>query len=197
MLPAYTEQDISEDLKTTAVRDMPISDAVVTAAKTGPSFYDLAIDDINGKRLPIANFKGKVLLIANTASKCGFTTQYRDLELLFKAYVDRGFIVLGVPSNDFGNQEPLNANEIKSFCQLRFGVTFPLGAKTTVKGEQKHALFDYLTQHGPPETQGEIGWNFEKFIIDKKGVLRGRFGSFTNPMSSRVKQLVEELLAES
>lgn len=161
------------------------------------SLYDLKVNDINGQELSLSTFKGQVLLIANTASKCGFTSQYKDLEAIYEQYKDKNFSVLGFPSNDFLSQEPGTNEEVKNFCTSKFGVTFPLFSKAEVTGGNKQPLYRFLTELSGEEFTGEIKWNFEKFLIDRKGKVRARFGSFTNPSSSRITSKIEELLAES
>lgn len=159
--------------------------------------YSFTVEDISGKPTPLSVYKGKVLLIVNTASRCGFTSQYNELEELYKRYKESGLEILGFPSNDFGNQEPGSNAEIQEFCKSKFGVTFPMFAKNSVRGEDKQPLYAYLTTKTKEDLRGEIEWNFEKFIVDRRGNVRGRFGSFTNPMSSRIIEKVEVLLNEA
>lgn len=161
-----------------------------------PSLYGFKVKSIEGDEVDLSSFKGKVLLIVNTASECGFTPQYEDLENLYNKYKDQGLVVLGFPANDFGNQEPASNKEIKEFCKVRFGVTFPLFEKQSVSGETIQPLFAYLTNVANPELNGSINWNFEKFLIDKDGKLVDRFGSFTNPMGGKIVKKVEALLAQ-
>lgn len=158
------------------------------------SFYDFAVNDVNGKSVNMGDFKGKVVVIANIASKCGFTPQLKDLEEIYKQYAERGVVVLGFPSNDFLGQEPLPDNEIKKFCSGEYGVTFPLFTKQPVSGKEIQPIFKFLTQESGKEFEGSVKWNFEKFILDRNGILRARFGSFTNPMSSKIIKQIEELL---
>ena len=161
-----------------------------------PSIHAITPKSIDGKDTPLSHYAGKVLLIVNTASKCGFTPQYHDLQNLYTEYNQKGVEILGFPSNDFNEQEPGTNSEIKSFCTLHYGVTFPLFQKNPVSGDAKQELFKSLTEKGPKELQGEVQWNFEKFVVDKKGLLRARFGSFVNPESSRIKEKIDELLKE-
>lgn len=153
--------------------------------------YAFSFKSLEGKPLPLSEFKGKPLLIVNTASKCGFTPQYKGLEELWRANRDRGLIVLGVPCNDFGGQEPGNAEEIASFCEMRFGVDFPLTEKVHVKGDEAHPLFRWLVAKGA----GRPRWNFYKYLIGKDGRLVDWFSSVTSPKSGRLQKAVEKLLA--
>lgn len=161
------------------------------------SIYDYGATTIEGQQIDLSRFKGSVLLIVNTASRCGFTPQYKELEELYRTYKDRNFAVLGFPSNDFANQEPGTDSEIREFCAHTFGVTFPMMCKQSVTGSAKQPIYAFLTENSPEEFQGEVGWNFEKFLIDRKGNVRGRYSSFTNPLSIRLREKIEELLLES
>ncbi|NMC62059.1 MAG: glutathione peroxidase [SAR324 cluster bacterium] len=163
---------------------------------TPQSFFNLEARLIDGRLEKFSTYKGKVLLVVNTASRCGFTPQYEDLQKLFEAYKDRGFLVLAFPSNDFANQEPGSNQEIKYFCSSKFGISFPLFERNPVKGSQIQPVYKFLTQLSPEEFRGEIGWNFEKFLVDKKGQIRMRYSSFTNPLSSRLRAEVEKLISE-
>jgi glutathione peroxidase len=167
------------------------------SAVAADSIYDVEVKTLEGKKQTLAEHKGKVMLFVNTASKCGFTPQYRDLEVLYEKYSQQGFVVLGFPSNDFMGQEPGTNEEIKTFCKVRYGVTFPLFDKGPVTGDQIQPVYKRLLQSAPEELKSEIGWNFEKIVVDKKGVVRGRFGSVVNPMNARVTSLVESLLVEA
>ncbi len=149
---------------------------------TPTSIYDFKLKDIDGQAFSLAKYKGKKVLVVNTASKCGFTPQYAELQKLADLYKDK-VVVVGFPANNFGQQEPGNATEIKSFCQKNFGVTFPLSQKVSVKGDDIDPLFKYLTSAANPDFTGEIKWNFEKFLIDENGNLIHRFRSQTTPLS--------------
>jgi len=157
---------------------------------------DLTLENIDGKPVNLTSYHGQVLLVVNTASLCGFTSQYKDLERLQLEYQNRGFTVLGFPSNDFKNQEPSSNQEIQNFCKSKFNVTFPLFAKNSVTGVEVQPLFKFLTSSEDEELKGEVSWNFEKFLVDRTGKLRARFGSFVNPMSNKITQKLEELLNE-
>jgi glutathione peroxidase len=161
------------------------------------SFYEYVINTLQGKQLDLAEFRGKVLLVVNTASKCGLTPQYAGLENLQTRYSASGFSVLGFPSNDFGAQEPGSAEEIAEFCEINFGVSFPMMEKNPVKGEDKQPVYKYLTELSKPQgPEGEITWNFEKFLIDKNGVARFRFSPRTAPESEEVTAAIETLVSE-
>ena len=155
---------------------------------------DLSATSIDGVTGPLSEFAEKVVLISNTASHCGFTRQYQGLEDLWRRYQDDGLVVLGFPSNDFGAQEPGTDTDIKSFCSLTFGVSFPLFSKGHVRGPQKQDTFRFLTGEGPPRLRSEVRWNFEKFLIDRSGRLIGRWRSFTAPTSSKIVGAVEAVL---
>jgi len=148
------------------------------------SIYDFEVKTISGETISMSTFKNKVLLIVNVASKCGFTSQYEGLENLYEKYKDKGFVILGFPCNQFMNQEPLNEDEIKSFCSITYGVTFPMFAKIDVNGEHTHPLYTYLkeTQKGLLGSEA-IKWNFTKFLVDKNGVIVNRFAPATKPES--------------
>jgi len=152
-------------------------------------------ETITGTRQGMQDFAGQVLVIVNTASRCGFTRQYRPLVELQKQYAERGVTVIGFPSGDFGGQELATNAEIATFCESNFGVNFPLMAKTSVKGPNQDALFAYLTSAPNPDFTGNIRWNFEKFLIDRKGVLRRRFRSRTAPDSETFRQALDELVS--
>ncbi len=142
--------------------------------------------------LPLSNFKSKVLLIVNTASKCGFTKQYEDLEKLYSQYQSKGFTILGVPSNDFGSQEPGTSKEIQDFCKINFGVTFPLTSKEKVVGSNAHPFYIWAK-----ERLGLLSspkWNFHKYLIDKEGEVVQYFYSTTSPLSKNIKENIELLL---
>ncbi len=157
------------------------------------SIYDFTARDIDGRERALSEFRGKVLLIVNTASQCGFTYQYKGLEALHRDYAGKGVEVLGFPSNQFKNQEPGDAEEIKNFCSLTYDVTFPMFAKIDVKGPAQHPLYAYLTSQKKNFLGGkEIEWNFTKFLIDKEGRVRGRFSPLAKP--EKLKRRIEALL---
>ncbi|WP_044748373.1 glutathione peroxidase [Bacillus alveayuensis] len=157
------------------------------------SIYDFTVKTIRGEEKSMADYKGKVLLIVNTASKCGFTPQYKELQELYDEYKDKGFEILGFPCNQFGHQEPGSESEIESFCQLNYGVTFPMFAKVDVNGANAHPVFVYLTEKAPGILGTKaIKWNFTKFLVDKNGNVVNRFAPQTKP--SELKQEIEKLL---
>jgi len=157
------------------------------------SIYDFEVKTIDGAKTTLQPYKGKVLLIVNVASKCGFTYQYEGLEKLYKTYKDKGLVVLGFPCNQFSNQEPGNEEEIKNFCSLTYDVTFPMFSKIDVNGENAHPLYVYLKkeQSGLLGSEG-IKWNFTKFLVDKNGKVVDRFAPATTPES--LEETIKELL---
>jgi glutathione peroxidase len=155
------------------------------AIGTPKSVYDFKVTTIDGGKLDLKKYKGKKILIVNTASKCGFTAQYEELQKLSKQYKDK-VVVIGFPANNFGEQEPgLNAS-IKEFCKKNFGVTFPLSEKVSVKGPDISPLFAYLTSAENPDFTGEVKWNFEKFLLDENGKLIHRYRSAVKPLSEEI-----------
>lgn len=158
-------------------------------------FYQIEATTITGASVKLEQYKGKVLLIVNTASKCGFTGQYAGLQKLYETYQDQGFVVLGFPSNDFMRQEPGSHSEIAQFCQLNYGVTFPLFEKISVKGKTQHPLYAFLTvKDTNPEFNGRVTWNFNKFLISRDGKIVNRFGSRTAPSDQSVIEAIEGAL---
>ncbi|MDY0406944.1 glutathione peroxidase [Virgibacillus sp. 179-BFC.A HS] len=145
--------------------------------------YDFHVETIDGKDKSLADYKGKVLLIVNTASKCGFTPQFEGLQKLYEQYHDKGFEILGFPCNQFAEQDPGTNEEIHSFCQQNYGVTFPMFAKIDVNGENAHPLYKYLTNAQKGMLNKKIKWNFTKFLIDRKGNVVQRFAPQTKPSS--------------
>ena len=159
------------------------------------SVYDFKVADIDGNDVNLADYKGKVLLIVNVASKCGFTPQYKGLESIYRQYKDKGFEILGFPSNDFLGQEPGTNEQIKSFCQLNYNVSFPMFSKISVKGKDIHPLYKFLTEKSTdPKFAGGITWNFNKFLIDRNGNIINRFGSKTEPQNPEVIKAIEDAL---
>lgn len=155
--------------------------------------YDFKVKTIEGKETTLEQYKGKVLLIVNVASKCGFTPQYDGLEALYKKYKEKGLVVLGFPCNQFGSQEPGTETEIQNFCRVNFGVTFPMFSKINVNGDQTDPLYVYLKSEKPGIMGSEaIKWNFTKFLVDKEGKVIRRFGSSTTPES--IEGDIEKLL---
>jgi glutathione peroxidase len=184
----------SETTPAAAAAPAPAAAPAETSPAKGPdqvtSLYQLDARTIEGKEQPLAAYEGKVTLVVNTASQCGYTPQYTGLEALWKKYKDKGLFVLGFPSNDFGGQEPGKDSEVLSFCQTRFGVTFPLFSKSVVKGQDASPVFKFLAAgHGEPQ------WNFHKYLVDKKGVVVKAFPSKVEPDDPALVQAVEQALA--
>lgn len=147
------------------------------------SVYDYSAKTLKGEEKPLSDYKGKALLIVNTASKCGFTPQYEGLQELYDKYKDQEFEILGFPSNQFMNQEPGSDDDIEEFCQLNYGVSFPMFSKTDVNGEDAHPLFKYLTANAPGVVSNKVKWNFTKFLVNKNGEVVDRFAPKTKPTS--------------
>lgn len=156
------------------------------------NFYELSAPSLDGKPTPLAKYKGKVTMVVNTASQCGFTPQYKDLEALYQKYEKEGLVILGFPSNDFGGQEPGSNAEIKKFCDLKYNVTFPMFSKDVVKGDKKQPVYQYLTSNASPS--GEVEWNFEKFLIDRQGKIVGRYRSRVTPLSDELTGAIKKEL---
>jgi glutathione peroxidase len=147
------------------------------------------VKKIDGSAVDLAKYKGKVVLIVNVASQCGLTGQYAGLQKLYDTYKDKDFVILGFPANDFGAQEPGSDDEIKSFCSTKYGVTFDMFSKITVKGPEKAALYKVLTESSNPS--GEVTWNFEKFLIGRDGKIAGRFKPRTSPDAAELVSAIE------
>ncbi|MGI9106410.1 MAG: glutathione peroxidase [Pyrinomonadaceae bacterium] len=163
--------------------------------KGNKSVYDFTLKNVGGKDVKLEQFRGQVVMIVNVASKCGYTPQYDGLQKIYEQYKDRGFVVLGFPANNFGAQEPGTNEEIKEFCRINYGVTFPIFSKISVKGEDIHPLYKYLTEkETDPEFAGEIKWNFNKFLIGKDGKIIARFDSKDKPEDPQVTAAIEQAL---
>ncbi len=161
------------------------------------SVYDYSPKSIDGAETPLSSYKGKVVLIVNVASKCGFTPQYKSLEALYERYRDQGFEVLGFPANNFMQQEPGTNEEIKQFCSRKYNVSFPMFSKISVKGDDQYPLYRYLTDTAQnPKTGGEIKWNFTKFLVDRNGAVIARFEPNVDPMTPAVTEAVESALKQ-
>lgn len=162
----------------------------------GKSIYDFTMNSIDGESTPLAKYRGRVVLVVNVASRCGFTPQYSALEKVYEKYQDRGFVIVGFPANNFGGQEPGTNQEIKTFCSTKYNVTFPMMAKVSVKGDDKTPLYQFLTDKtANPSTGGEIQWNFTKFLIGPDGRPVARFEPDVTPNDSRVTAAIEKELA--
>jgi glutathione peroxidase len=166
---------------------------LVAAEKT---VFDFTLNSIDGQPAPLAAYKGKVVLLVNVASKCGYTPQYSALESTYEKYKDRGFIIVGIPANNFGAQEPGSNQEIKTFCSSKYHVTFPMMAKVSVKGDDITPLYQFLTDKSSnPQSGGEIKWNFTKFLIGPDGRVITRFEPEITPDSPQVTSAIEGALA--
>ena len=155
-------------------------------------FFDLNIKNIDGKIINFSEYNDKAILLVNVASKCGFTKQYNNLQTLWETYKDKGLIVLGVPSNQFGGQEPGTNKEIKSFCEVNFNITFPLTDKVNVKGEKAHTVYKWANKNYGKSTVPK--WNFHKILINKDGKIQDTFSSFTEPTSKKIINEIEKIL---
>jgi glutathione peroxidase len=167
----------------------------------GPTFaasniYDFTLPNIDGKPMPLTDFKGKVILMVNVASQCGYTPQYTALEAIYEKYKAQGFVIVGFPANNFGAQEPGTNQEIKTFCTRKYSVTFPMYSKVSVKGDDQTPLYQYLTKDTPAPIAGDIKWNFTKFLVDRKGNVVQRFESKVTPDSPEVTSAIEQLLKQ-
>lgn len=169
--------------------------AFSSPAADSSSLYQIPLKDIDGNDTSLQTHAGKVLLIVNVASKCGYTKQYEGLEALWKKYKEQGLVVLGFPSNDFGAQEPGTNEEIKQFCTSRFDVSFPMYGKIQVKGDGQHPLYAALTGPSSP-APGAVKWNFGKFLVGRDGAILSRFGSATKPDSTELTQAIETALQQ-
>ncbi|MGH9760805.1 MAG: glutathione peroxidase, partial [Blastocatellia bacterium] len=166
-----------------------------TPAKGGAmtSVYDFTMKDIDGKQVNLADYKGKVVMIVNVASRCGFTPQYEGLEKIYLKYKDRGFVILGFPANNFGFQEPGTDSEIKTFCSAKYSVTFPMFSKISVKGGDIHPLYKFLTDKDTDaQFAGDIKWNFNKFLVGRDGKVIARFEPPVKPESDQVAETIEK-----
>ncbi|MDE2446898.1 MAG: glutathione peroxidase [Alphaproteobacteria bacterium] len=167
---------------------------IMAMAASAQTLFDFSLQGMDGKPMPLSQFKGKAVLLVNTASQCGFTPQYEGLEKLWETYKDKGLVIIGVPSNDFGGQEPGQAAEIASFCKLNYGVTFPLSDKTVVSGQGEAPVYTWAgAQAG---LLGRPKWNFHKYLFAKSGAFVDWFATTTEPMSDKIKAAIERELAQ-
>lgn len=166
------------------------------AASSSPAVIDQTVTTLGGESLDLASFRGHPMLIVNTASKCGYTPQYAGLQKLYERYKDRGLVVIGFPSNDFGGQEPGSAAQIGEFCRINYGVTFPMMAKVHAKGPDMAPIYRTLTERTPDGIRGEIRWNFTKFLVDADGQVVARFESAVKPEDPQVIAAIEKLLPQ-
>lgn len=169
---------------------------MVPTAFAASSVHEFTLAAIDGTPTPLANYKGKVMLIVNVASQCGYTYQYEGLQALYVKYKDRGLVVAGFPANNFGEQEPGTNAEIGAFCKSKFGVTFPMFSKISVAGKDKAPLYQFLTDKtANPKTGGEIPWNFTKYLVDRNGKVLARFDAPVEPESKELVGAIERALA--
>jgi len=163
-----------------------------TMPDNSKNFFDFKINSINGEELDLSTFNGKTILLVNVASNCGFTKQYDDLQKLYDDFKDKGLIVLGVPTNQFGGQEPGTESEIKNFCETNFNITFPMTSKYYVKGDNAHPVYKWAKDTFGKSTVPK--WNFHKILINKKGKIEDTFASFTSPMSKKIINKLDQIL---
>jgi len=179
------------------IKLMMLGLAVGAMAFAASSVYDFSLNSIEGTATPLSSFKGKVVLLVNVASKCGYTPQYAGLEKLYETYKDKGLVIVGIPANNFGAQEPGSNEEIKTFCSRNYNVTFPMMSKVSVKGADTTPLYRYLTDKSAnPKIGGDIKWNFTKFLVDKNGNVINRFESAVTPEATELVKAVETALAQ-
>ena len=163
-----------------------------TMSENSKTFFDFKINSINGNELDLSTFNGKTILLVNVASKCGFTKQYDDLQKLYDIYKDKGLVVIGVPTNQFGGQEPGTETEIKNFCETNFNITFPMTGKYDVKGDSAHPIYLWAKDTYGKSTVPK--WNFHKILINKEGKIDDTFASFTGPMSKKIINKLDQIL---
>jgi glutathione peroxidase len=167
---------------------------MATSLFAGSGVYGFTLNSIDGKPAPLADYKGKVVMIVNVASQCGYTPQYSALEAIYEKYKDQGFVILGFPANNFGAQEPGTNEEIKTFCTRKYSVTFPMYSKISVKGADQAPFYAYLTKETGTGIAGDIKWNFTKFLVDRDGKVVQRFEPAVTPDSKEVTAAIEKQL---
>ncbi len=167
---------------------------MATTLSAGSGLYNFTLNSIDGKPAPLAQYKGKVVMIVNVASQCGYTPQYSALEAIYEKYKDQGFVILGFPANNFGAQEPGTNEEIKTFCTRKYSVSFPMYSKISVKGDDQAPLYGYLTKDTGAGISGDIKWNFTKFLVDRNGNVVQRFEPAVTPDSKEVTSAIEKQL---
>jgi glutathione peroxidase len=165
----------------------------VAKEKPATGVLGFTMKTIDGKEVPLSNYRGKVLLIVNVASECGFTPQYKDLEALYQKYKEKGFMILGFPANNFGAQEPGTDEQIQKFCTSTYGVTFDMFSKISVMGNDQHPLYKLITSD--PTYGGDVKWNFQKYLVDREGNLAGKFLSKVTPLSDDITSAIEKALS--
>ena len=169
---------------------------MATSLFAASGVYSYTLNSIDGKPAPLAEYKGKVVLLVNVASQCGYTPQYSALEAIYEKYKDQGFVILGFPANNFGAQEPGTNEEIKTFCSRKYSVTFPMYSKISVKGADQTPLYAYLTKETGPGISGDIKWNFTKFLVDRAGNVVQRFEPAVTPDSNEMVGAIEKQLKQ-
>lgn len=175
----------------------PEAEQPARSADAAPiAIIDHTVESLAGETIDLASFRGRPMLIVNTASKCGYTPQYAGLQELYERYGEGGLVVIGFPSNDFGNQEPGTAEEIGNFCRLNYGVTFPMMAKVHTKGPDQAPVYRFLTTESGDDFEGEIRWNFTKFLVDQEGRVVARFESGVEPLDDKVTSAIDALLID-
>jgi glutathione peroxidase len=208
LLTKSTSESTSEELVPTRFTSMPSTKPsrlgifltfgalliMATSLFAGSGVYSFTLNSIDGKPAPLADYKGKVVLLVNVASQCGYTPQYSALEAIYEKYKDQGFVILGFPANNFGAQEPGTNEEIKTFCTRKYSVTFPMYSKISVKGADQAPLYAYLTKETGAGIAGEIKWNFTKFLVDRDGKVIQRFEPAVTPDSKDVTGAIEKQL---
>jgi glutathione peroxidase len=172
----------------------PAQPAEPKAEAASPAVIDHTVESLQGETVDLASFRGRPMLIVNTASKCGYTPQYEGLQTLHERYGDRGLVVIGFPSNDFGNQEPGTAVEIGAFCTKNYGVTFPMMAKVHTKGDGQAPVYKTLTEDTPDGIRGEVRWNFTKFLVAPDGRVVARFEPAVEPLDEKITSAIEPYL---
>ncbi|GJL65146.1 MAG: hypothetical protein NPIRA05_01170 [Nitrospirales bacterium] len=191
---SYINEAVAQQTDLVASGTVPTTRPPSSHAKAS-SVFAFTMDDIDGKPRPLSEFKGQVIMVVNTASFCGNTPQYEGLQTLYEQYRDQGFTILAFPANDFGKQEPGNNKEIAEFCYTKYSLEFPLFSKITVVGDKKHPLYQHLTEE--TAFQGEITWNFQKFLINRKGEVIARYEPSTKPLTPKVVLDIERALKQT
>jgi glutathione peroxidase len=182
-------------VSTLALFFVKAKDSKTDGKGTAKSVYDFTLKNAKGQDVKLSDYRGKVVMLVNVASKCGYTPQYEGLQKIYERYKDQGFTILGIPANNFGAQEPGTDEEIQQFCRINYGVTFPVFSKISVKGDDKHPLYKYLTEKETnPQFAGEIKWNFNKFLVSKDGKIIARFESADKPEDAKVTEAIESAL---
>ena len=180
-----------------SIASLLCTSALLAASASAPSVYDYTLKSIDGAPTPLSAFRGKVILLVNVASRCGYTPQYAGLESLYEQHKDQGFVIVGIPANNFMSQEPGTDAEIKTFCKSKYDVKFPMMAKVSVAGSDKAPLYQYLTsKEQNPKTGGEIKWNFTKFLVGRDGQLIARFEPAVTPADPALTSAVQAALQE-